>query len=61
MKKTTVVHSGEHAIEFYWQHCPQCFVNSLEIMADEMLRDMVRGNKEISRKFLRAIDCNLAN
>ena len=61
MKEVTVVHSGDHAIEFIWRHYPQCFVNSLKIMADEMLRDMVRENKETARKFLRAIDCNLAN
>ena len=61
MKHVTVVHFGEHAIEFTWRHYPQCFVNSLKIRAEEMLRDMVRENKETARKFLRAIDCNLAN
>lgn len=60
MKETTVVHSGEHAIEFTWQH-PQCFVNSLKIMAEEMLRHMVREHKETGCKVLRGIDCNLAN
>ena len=60
MKETTVVHSGNAAIEFYWR-LPQVGVMSLKHKAEQMLRDMVRENKETARKFLRAIDCNIAN
>jgi hypothetical protein len=60
MKHTIVLAFGRHSIEFYWLG-PAVIVCGFDDKARDMLDDLARNAREVSRKFRRAIDCNLAN